>query len=491
MSETIEGTIIQDKTNAQSHHPGLVFALIIAAVFLDVIDYSIVQVALPTIRTQFLVSLADSQWIVGAYGLTMAGFLMLSGRAGDIYGQKKLFITGIVLFTLSSLFGGLAPSLIILIVARALQGIGAAISTVTAFSIFISIFPEGKERNRALGVIVAVLSAGFAAGSIAGGILTATLGWRSVLFVNVPIGAVASLLSLKYLPRSGGRLAGARLDLPGALSVTSGLILLVYALTNAATVGFASIETAFPLALSAILLLGFIAIESRSSSPLMPLGFLRRGSVFNANLLALILSSIMGGMGFILTIYLQQILGYSALSAGLEFLPPAAIFIVLGGWGSSRLVMRFGIRKVLVTSTALIAAACALLTQISSTGSYFDVLPGMLLWSVGASVGLPALSIAALAGTKPGEEGLASGLISTSQRVGFPLGLGILLTIASLTDSPADSLASAASTVQGFHLAFLVSALVGVLGIVIALRIKGGPAQPFRETDSEKIGSMI
>jgi EmrB/QacA subfamily drug resistance transporter len=466
-----------EKGGSKNPHPRLVFALIIAAVFLDVVDYSIVQVALPTIRLQFDVSLPDIQWIIGAYGLTMAGFLMLSGRAGDIYGQKKLFVAGVVLFTLASLSGGLAPSLLILIAARAIQGIGAAISTVTAFSIFIAIFPEGPERNRALGVMVAVLSAGFAAGSITGGILTSALGWRSVLFVNVPVGTVAAILSVKYLPGGPGRLVDGHLDLPGALTVTSGLVLLVYALTNASTIGFASIQTILPLIISVVLLVSFAFIESHSSTPLVPLAFARRKTVFNANLLGLVLSSIMGGFGFIITIYLQQILGYSALTAGLDFLPPAIIFFVLGGWGSSYLVSRFGLRSVLVISTALIAVGCAMLTQISVTGNYYDILPGMILWSVGASIGLPALSIAAIAGTKRGEEGLASGLISTSQRIGQPLGLSILLTIASLTD-PQTSASVAAGVVTGFQYAFLVAAVVGFAAILIAVRIKGESSEP-------------
>jgi MFS family permease len=260
------------------------------ASFLDIIDFSIVQVALPTIRTQFLATLADSQWIVGAYGLTLAGFLMLMGRAGDVYGQKKIFIAGIVLFTIASFAGGLAPSLLILIVFRALQGIGAAMSTVTAFAIFIRIFPEGPQRNRALGVLVAVLSAGFAAGAVAGGALTVGFGWRSVMFVNVPIGIAAALLSQKYLPKTEGWLKNQRLDIPGAITVTLGTILLVFGLTNASTVGFGTLDTIVPLGLSALTLVSFLVIESRSKSPLVPMEFLKRRSVLNANTLALVLT---------------------------------------------------------------------------------------------------------------------------------------------------------------------------------------------------------
>jgi len=454
----------------------LILVLIIAAGFLDVIDFSIVQVALPTIRTELMISLAESQWIIGAYGLTLAGFLLLSGRAGDIYGHKKLFVFGVALFTITSFTGGISPSLITLIISRAVQGIGAAISTATAFAILVATFPEGKERNRALGIFVAVLSAGFAAGSISGGVLTAAFGWRSVLFVNVPIGVVAAVLSQKFLVSHPGRAMDKHLDLPGALSVTSGLILLVYALTNVATDGFLSAQTLLPLGLSAIVLAGFVAIENRSRSPLVPLAFLRRGTIFAANVLALLLTATAGGVVFILTTFLQQVSGYSALDAGLEFVPAAMIFFFVGGFGSSRLVNRFGLKPILVASMTLITWGSALLTQITVSSGYVGILPGMLIWSLGAAIGFPALNIAALAGTKPGEEGLASGIIGTSQRIGFPLGLAILLTIATITDPPpigtATMSASLVGVVTGFQYAFLASTIISALGLLIALRVK-------------------
>jgi len=462
-------TLVKNRTR-------LILAVIITAGFLDVIDFSIVQVALPTIQTELVVSLAESQWIIGAYGLTLAGFLLLSGRAGDIYGQKKLFVFGIVLFTVASFTGGLAPSLLSLIISRAIQGIGAAISTATAFAILVTTFPEGRERNRALGIFVSVLSAGFAAGSISGGILTSAFGWRSVLFVNVPIGVVAAILSQKYLASNPGRSTDKHLDLPGALSVTSGLILLVYALTSAANAGFTSIQTILPLGLGALVLAGFVAIEYRSKSPLMPLAFLRRGTVFSANVLALILTSSAGGVVFLLTIYLQRVSGYLPLAAGLEFVPAALIFFFVGGWGSSWLVNRLGLKQVLVISMTLITLGSALLTQISVTSGYLGILPGMLIWSFGASIGFPALNIAALAGTRRGEEGLASGIIGTSQRVGFPLGLAILLTIATVTDPPpvgaASQLGSLTGVVTGFQYAFLASTIISAIGLLIALRVK-------------------
>ncbi len=465
-----------ERAAQDTQHVRLIFALIIMASFLDIIDFSIVQVALPTIRTQFLATLADSQWIIGAYGLTLAGFLMLMGRAGDVYGQKKIFIAGIVLFTIASMAGGLAPSLLVLIIFRALQGIGAAMSTVTAFAIFIRIFPEGPQRNRALGVLVAVLSAGFAAGAVAGGALTVAFGWRSVMFVNVPIGILAAVLSQRFLPKTEGWLKNQRLDVPGAITVTLGTILLVFGLTNAATSGFDSLVTIVPLGLSMLVLASFLAIESRSKSPLIPPAFLKRGSVLTANTLALVLTSTVGGVSFIITIYLQNILGYSPLYAGLGTLPSAVIFFLVGGWGASRVMNRLGARRTLLVSTGLATVGIALLTVISPQGSYFLVLPGMIVWTLGASIGFPAVNLAAVAGTRPGEEGLASGVVSTSFRIGFPLGLAVLLTIAGAFDPPAaagvGSYAALEGVVTGFRYALFAAVLLSLLGLALASRIK-------------------
>jgi EmrB/QacA subfamily drug resistance transporter len=460
--------------NAAQGHVKIIFGLVIAAAFLDIVDFSIIQVALPTIREQFTISLADSQWVVGSYGLTLAGFLLLSGRAGDIYGQKKLFILGVALFTVSSLIGGLSPSLLFLVVSRSIQGIGAAISTVTALAIFATIFPEGKERNRALGILVAVLSAGFAAGSITGGVLTAAFGWRSVMFVNVPIGAATVLLSLKFLPSNQGRCGDKRLDLPGSLTATVGTILFVYDLTNAGNEGFATLGTLLPLGIAIAVLASFVFIESRSKAPLMPLSFLKRGIVLTANILTLIIAGASGGLGFIVTIYLQQILGYSALSTGLAFLPSALIFLVAGGWGSSRLVNRLGVKRVLIISMVFIILGNALLALISQTANFLIIEPGTILWALGASLGFPALYIVALSGIKPGEEGLASGIITTAQRVGFPLGLAVLVTVASTVSlQPVSGTSSSALVVLGFRYAFVAAAIMSVVGLIISIRIKG------------------
>ena len=471
----------QPAGRAIGSHARLILAVVIAAAFLDVVDFSVVQVALPTIQREFLAPLAESQWVTGVYGLTLAGFLMVSGRAGDVYGQKRLFLIGIVLFTVSSLSAGLAPSLLSLVVSRAIQGIAAAMTTATALAILASTFPEGKERNRAFGVLVSILSAGFAAGSIAGGVLTAAFGWRSVMFVNVPIGATATVLAQRFIAANGGRALTRRLDVPGAVTVTAGLILLVYAFTIAATEGLFTFQAAVPLGLSVLALAVFLAIEYRSKAPLMPLAFLRRRTTLTANVLSLVLSSSAGAL-IVLTVYLQQILGFSPLEAGLAFLPPAAIFFVVGGWGSPWLLNRFGMRRVLIASSTLVSVGLALLAPLPVSAGYLGILPGTVAWALGASVGFPALAIAGLAGTKPGEEGLASGLIQTSQRLGFPLGLSALLTVASFFDPQLG--------LTGYRFAFMGAAILSAFGVGIAFRLRNEQPPVVDESPAQNPGLL-
>jgi EmrB/QacA subfamily drug resistance transporter len=452
----------------------LILALLVLAQFVIVLDFSIVQIALPTMRTELGISLADSQWIVSAYGLTFAGLLLLSGRASDLYGRRKLFSIGLLIFAFSSLAGGLAPSEAVLIGARAVQGVGAAIASATGLSLLVVSFPEGRERNRALSVFAAVSSAGFAAGVILGGTLTATLGWRSIFFVNVPIGIVAAILAMRLLVESRGQLSDRRLDLPGAISVTAGLSLLVYALTNAANEGLLSFQTLASLALSAVVLASFLVIEHRSKAPLMPLAFLRRGAVFSANALAILTTSTVGAMIFLLTIYLQQIQGYSALSAGLAFLPTALVFLTVGGYLSGKLVTRFGAKPVLIIGMTIQAAGFVLLDRLSVGTPYLTgLLPYMLVVSLGAATNFTAFNIAALSGARKGEEGLASGLINTSTQVGGPIGLAIAVTIIGIvTSNVGASVTPASATVEGFRYAFLGAAVLSGVGIVVASLIR-------------------
>jgi EmrB/QacA subfamily drug resistance transporter len=461
-----------------SSRRSLVLALVILAQFMVVIDFTIVQVALPSIGREFGVSINGLQWIVTAYSLTLAGFLMLSGRMGDIYGHKRLFIIGVLLFSLASLTGGLAPSEIVLIVARVLQGLGAAMASATGLSILVAAFPEGKERNRVLGVIAAASGSGFAAGMILGGVITTTLGWRWVFDINVPIGLVVSLLSIKYISSTTHRRTceHKHFDIFGAVSVTAGLMLLVYSLNVAQNIGIGSLLTLELLLSSSVVLAAFLLIEYHSKAPLMPLGFLR-SSIFEANAVGLLQVAASVGMIFILTNYFQQMLGYSALSAGLAFVPIGVVFLVVSGFLSARLVNRFGVKPILISGMTLQTIGYLLLSRISLTENYLGLLGLMLLNGVGTGLGFTAINVAALTGTKRGEEGLASGLINTSRQIGGPIGLAILLTVANF-ETPGQTgqlvvqSATAAAIVTGFGYAFLAAALLTGIGIIFAALLK-------------------
>jgi len=443
-----------------------------------VVDFTIVQVALPSIGSEFSVSIGGLQWIVTAYGLTLAGFLMFSGRGGDLYGHKKLFIIGILLFSIASLVGGLASSEFVLILSRAAQGLGSAMASATGLSIIATIFPEGKERNRALSIFAAVTGSGFAAGMTLGGIITATLGWRWVFEINVPIGIIVSLLSFKYISSNIGRTSKDKhLDIFGAISITAGLMLLVYSLNIAQNIGIGSSETLELLLLSFIVLATFVFIEYRSNAPLIPIGFLRRASIFGANALALIQVAAFVAMTFIMTNYFQQVRGYSAFFTGLAFIPMGIVFLIISGFLSARLVNRFGVRPILILGMVLQTIGYLLLSHISSslTESYFGGLLGpMLLIGFGTGFGFTAINIAGLQGTKRGEEGLASGLINTSRQIGGPIGLAVLLTVANYaTLYPAGQLVhSTIAMVTGFGYAFLAAALITGIGIIFAFSLK-------------------
>jgi EmrB/QacA subfamily drug resistance transporter len=477
---------VLDETRPVRHtNRNAILALLAIAQLVIVLDFSIVQIALPTMRSELGISLADSQWIVSAYGLTFAGLLLLSGRMSDLYGRRKLFIAGLIVFALSSLAGGLAPSELVLITARAVQGIGAAMASATSLSLLIVSFSEGRERNRALSVFSAVQSAAFAAGVILGGVLTASLGWRSIFFINVPIGIGAALLTTRFIAESRGQNASKQLDLPGAVSVTVGLSLLVYALTVAASTSLLSVETLSLLGLSAVALAGFLVIESRSQHPLMPLSFLRRSTVFTANAISILLVSSMSSVIFLITIFLQQLQGFSALSAGLAFLPTAVVFLVGSGFLSARFATRFGMRPVMIGSMAVLTLGFLLLSRITlSTPFYTALLPWMLVASTGAAFGWTAFYIAGLSGAKQGEEGLASGIINTSTQMGGPIGLAIAVTIASVVASRlAGTISIAAATVTGFSYAFLADAVLTVIGIIFAVSLKSSKSVEVKSSE--------
>jgi EmrB/QacA subfamily drug resistance transporter len=477
-------TIATTAKAGSSSQLSIILALITLAQFMTVVDFTIVQVALPSIGREFGVSVDGLQWIVTAYGLTLAGFLLLSGRVGDMYGRKKLFIIGVLVFSFTSLIGGIAPSEIVLILARVVQGLGAAMASATGLSILAAAFPEGKERNRALSVFAAASGSGFAAGMILGGVITATLGWRWVFDINVPIGIIVSLLSIKYISSTTGRTSEHKhLDIFGAVSVTAGLMLLVYSLNIAQNIGVGSFQTLELLLLSVIVLAAFLLIEYRSKAPLMPLGFLRRGSIFGANTVGLLQFAAFVGMVFILSNYLQQVRGYSALSAGLVFLPAGIAALVTSAIFSAQLVNRFGVKPIIISGMTLQTIAYLSLSPISITESYIGGLLGpMLLVGVGYGLATTAINIAALTGTRRGEEGLASGLINTSRQIGGPIGLAVLLTVANFESAVGTgplTVHSVSAMVLGFGYTFLVAALLTVIGIIFTVLLKQqrhGPA---------------
>jgi len=449
---------------------GLALALLAATQFIVVLDASIVNVALPSIGRDLAFSQDDLSWVVNAYTLAFGGFLLLGGRLADLLGRRRMFIAGLVLFGVASLAGGLAESAGQLIAARAIQGLGAALISPAALSIVTTTFAEGAERNRALGVWGAVAGAGGAAGVLLGGVLTEFLGWEWVLWVNVPIALVAALLAPRLLMESRHETATS-FDIPGALSVTAGLALLVYGLVNTVEAGWGSAETLGLLAAAVALIAVFVAIEARAREPLMPFSIFRLRTLTGANAVGLLVGMSLFSMFFFISLYLQQVLGYEPLEAGLAYLPLSALIILSAG-GASQLVTRVGFKPTLIAGMLLISAGLLWFSQVSAPGGSYvgDVLFPSMIVAVGLGFAFVAVTIAAVTGTRPDEAGLASGLINTSQQVGGALGLAIAATVANSTtaDLFARGERPAVALTEGFQNAFLVCAGFAILGAVLA-----------------------
>jgi EmrB/QacA subfamily drug resistance transporter len=450
----------------------LALALLSVVQFMVVLDIAIVNVALPSIKVDLGFSQEDLQWVISAYALVFGGFLLLGGRAADLLGRRRLFLAGLVVFTLASLLAGFAWSEASLIAARALQGLGAAVITPAALSILSTTFVEGRERNIALGVWGAVGGFGAAAGLLMGGILTDTVGWEWIFFVNVPVGLAALALTPRLLRESRDARVKS-FDAAGAVLVTVGLSSLVYAITQAGQDGWLAGKTVALFAAALVLLVGFVAWELRHPEPLMRLGIFRLRTVSGANVASFILNITTLSTFLTLTLYMQQVLGYSAMKTGFAFLAIAGNAIVSSTL-AAQLVTRIGVKPVLVTGLTALAAGILYLTQISVGGSYVaDLLPAFLLIALGVGFSFVPISIAALAGVESAEAGLASGLINTSQQIGGALGIAALSTIA--TSQTDDALAGGATQtsalVTGFHGAFVVTVIVAGLGIAVALTL--------------------
>jgi EmrB/QacA subfamily drug resistance transporter len=449
--------------------------LLCFAQFIVVLDASIVNVALPSIGEGLDFSQENLAWVVNAYVLTFGGFLLLGGRMADLLGRRRVFISGLLLVAAASLAAGFAASEGQLIAARAAQGLGAAIISPSALSIVTTTFRDGAERNKALGAWGAVAGAGGAAGVLFGGILTDGLGWEWVLWINVPVALVVAALTPFLIAESRSESATRHFDTGGAVTVTAGLSVLVYALVDATDAGWGSLQTVGLLALAAVLIGVFIALERGSAAPLVPFRIFRLRTLTGANVVGLLVGASLFSMFFFITLYMQQVLGYSPIKAGLSYLPLALSIIVAAGI-ASQLVTRIGFKPVLAAGMMFIATGLAWFSQVSVDGGFVsDVLGPSLLAAVGLGFAFVTTTIAAVSGVREQESGLASGLINTSQQIGGALGLAVLATIANsrtddvLASSGSDPSALANALTEGFQSAFLGGAVIAALGFVLTL----------------------
>ncbi len=453
----------------------LALALLASTQFVIILDAAIVNVAIPSIGRDLKFSEEDLTWIPNAYALTFGGFLLLGGRMADLLGRRRLFMAGLVVFSIASLAGGLSQSETQLIIARAVQGLGAALIAPAALSMVTNMFAEGAERNKALGVWGAVSGSGGAAGVLLGGILTEYAGWEWVLWVNVPIGVVVALLAPRMLDESRRESDMHHFDALGAITVTAGLSLLVFALVDTISAGWGSTQTLTLLAIALALIVAFVFIELRSKDPLMPFAIFRLRTLTGANIVGLLVGAALFAMFFFLSRYMQEVLGYSALKAGLSYLPLALAIIGSAG-AASVLVTRLGFKKVLIAGLALITVALLWFGQVPVNGSYLsDLLAPMVVAAVGLGFAFVPVTIAAVSGVSKDESGLASGLINTSQQIGGALGLAVLGTIASSRTTDLIGAAQGApaavpsALTEGFQLAFMTGAGFAVIGIVATL----------------------
>lgn len=441
----------------------LVVALACAGQFLVVLDVSVVNVALPSMRADLGMSASGLQWVVNAYAIAFAGFMLLGGRAGDLYGRKRMFLVGLALFTLASLGGGSAQDGWQLLLARAAQGLGAAVLAPSTLTIVTSAVPEGAARARAIATWSAVGAGGGAAGGLVGGVLVDALSWRWVLLINVPIGALVLFGSLRWLAESRAG-DGRRLDLPGALLVTAGLATLAYGISQTEAAGWTAAATLVPLAAGLALVALFLAVEARTAAPLMPLGLFRARAVSSANVAMFLCGSAMFCMWFFMTLYAQNVLGYSPLDAGLA-LVPSSLAVLLGSKSAPRFMPVLGTRNVAVLGTLLAAVGFAWQSTMSAQGSYLTeiMFPGILMM-LGAGLTATPLATLATSGAAPGEAGLVSGLINTSRTMGGSLGLAVMSTIAAARTAGSGT---AEALTEGYALVFRTGAGVLLAGVVL------------------------
>jgi EmrB/QacA subfamily drug resistance transporter len=455
-----------------------------------VLDTTIVNVALPSIRTDLGFSQTSLVWVVNAYMLTFGGFLLLGGRLGDLFGRRRLFLLGLTLFTLASLACGLANSQGLLIGARAVQGLGGAVVSAVALSLIMNLFTEPAERAKAMGFFGFVMAGGGSIGVLLGGLLTDALDWHWIFLVNLPIGIAVFALCLVLLPSSRATPGAERLDIAGAVTVTVSLMLAVYAIVNGNEAGWSSAQTVGLLAAAAVLLGLFLGIEARIRSPLMPLGLFRLRNVATANVVGVLWAAAMFAWFFISALYMQLVLGYSPLQVGLAFLPANLIMAAFSLGLSAKLVMRFGIRLPLAAGLLLAAGGLALFALAPADGRFVvHVLPGMLLLGLGAGMAFNPVLLAAMSDVAPSESGLASGVVNTSFMMGGALGLAVLASLAAArTDNLLASGTSAPVALNdGYHVAFAVGAVFAAAAALLsAVLLRTGQASSAQE--AQKVG---
>jgi EmrB/QacA subfamily drug resistance transporter len=456
-----------------------------AGVLMIVLDTTIVNVALPSIREDLGFSETSLVWVVNAYMLTFGGFLLLGGRLGDLYGHRRLFLGGLTLFTLASLACGLSDAQVLLVAARAVQGLGGAVVTAVALSLIMSLFTETADRAKAMGIYGFVCAGGGSIGVLLGGLLTSALNWHWIFLVNLPIGIVVFAPSSYLLPRSRQEVSAGRLDVAGAVTVTASLMLAVYSVVNGNEAGWTSARTVGLLAAAAALLVLFLRIEARVRAPLMPLGLFRLRSVATANVVGVLWAAAMFAWFFISALYMQLVLGYSAMQVGLAFLPANLIMGAFSLGLSAKIVLRFGIKLPLAAGLLLAAAGLALFARAPVDGSFAtDVLPGMILLGFGCGMAFNPVLLAAMSEVAPTESGLASGVVNTSFMMGGALGLAVL---ASLAAARADSLAPSlsdplAALAGGYHLAFVIGAVFAAVAALLGALL----LRPGRQANAEE-----
>ncbi|MGA8681089.1 MAG: MFS transporter [Acidimicrobiales bacterium] len=460
------------ETAARRTPDWLILTLACVAQFMVLLDVSIVNVALPSIKRSLGFSQAELQWVLNAYTLTFAGFLLLGGRTADLFGRRRIFLIGLTVFTLASLLGGLAENQAMLITARAVQGLGGAILSPTTLTILTTTFREPKARARAMGIWSAVAGAGGAAGALLGGILTEELSWRWILFINVPIGIVTFVVGRAFLQESRAQGERQPLDVAGAMLVTGGLTALVFGVVRTTSVSWGSWQTIVALGLSACLLAWFVLHEGRvAMSPLMPLSLFRRRSIWTANLVMFLLSGALFAMWFFVSLYLQEVHRYTPLRTGFAFIPQT-VAIIVGAQLSSRLVLRLGPRPLLVLGGLLSATGLLLFSDLGIDTGYLSgfLVPSVLI-TLGLGLSFTPLAYAATAGVPPNEAGLASGIVNTSRQIGGAVGLAVLATVATSRTHALATLAMRVALTDGYTLAFRISSVIALGAGLAALLV--------------------